>query len=243
MTNSPSPKSPAPNRYNLLAVLGVFGLAVIGVAFLVLAVVLLVRGPGTNSPASASATPLADVATQMVFIPTTTESPTHGHARPHRSALGHRAGRHRHASRRPPRADVSITKPANVRTGPGLDYQLIAGINTGETAPAIGRDSSATGLPSVLPAARRRRLGIEPGIHARRQYQRLARHRSRAAAAAAAGRHGRSAHQPAAAPPPAGPPTRRRFPARAASSRPPMPPSALKTMWSRPTPTSGSTSR
>lgn len=75
MTNSPSPKPPAPNRYNLLAVLGVFGLAVVGVGFLVLAVVLLVRGGGTNSQAVASPTRLAIVSTQVVLIPTTTQSP------------------------------------------------------------------------------------------------------------------------------------------------------------------------
>src|SRR5689334_1509721 len=75
MTNSPAPIPPAPNRNNLLTVVGVFGLAVIGVAFLVLAVVLLVRGGGTNSPAVASPTRLANISTQVVVIPTTTQSP------------------------------------------------------------------------------------------------------------------------------------------------------------------------
>ena len=41
MTNPLPPTPASPNRYNLLAVLGVFVLAVIGVGFLVLAVVLL----------------------------------------------------------------------------------------------------------------------------------------------------------------------------------------------------------
>src|SRR5712692_8814300 len=70
MTNTPSP-----NRYNLMAVLGVFALALIGVAFLVLAVVLLVRGTGGTASGAASPTRAAIAVTQLVLIPTTTQSP------------------------------------------------------------------------------------------------------------------------------------------------------------------------
>src|SRR5258708_5972076 len=59
MTNPPPPPPAAPNRFNLLAVLGVFVLAVIGVGFLVLGVVLLTRGPGLTAGAAPSPAPPA----------------------------------------------------------------------------------------------------------------------------------------------------------------------------------------
>jgi Bacterial SH3 domain len=144
MTNSPAPTPPAPNRYNLLAVLGVFGLAVIGVALLVVAVVLLVRGPGTTSTASASPTRFAIVSTQVVLIPTTTQSPPTATAVPTEAPSATVPA----PSATPPVTPtaalvIKIVKPANVRTGPGLSYPTIGGINTGGTAPLLGRDSSA----------------------------------------------------------------------------------------------------
>jgi hypothetical protein len=144
MTNSPTPTPPAPNRYNLLAVLGVFGLAVIGVALLVLAVVLLVRGGGTNSPGVASPTRLAIVSTQVVLIPTTTQSPPTATAVPTEAPSATVPAPSATAPVTPTAALViKIVKPANVRTGPGLNYPTIGGINTGGTAPLLGRDSSA----------------------------------------------------------------------------------------------------
>src|SRR5258706_14735870 len=65
---------PSPNRYNPLAVVGVFALALIGVAFLVLAVVLLVRGTG-GAASAASPTRPAIAVTQVALVPTTTQSP------------------------------------------------------------------------------------------------------------------------------------------------------------------------
>ncbi len=135
--------APSPNRYNLLAVLGVFALAVVGVGFLVLAVVLLVRGPGVAAVAAASSTRPV-IATQVVFIPTTTQSPPT--AKPTPTEV---------PSATPPPASatsaasataaplVKMVRPANVRSGPGLTYPTIGGINTGDTAPVLGRDSSA----------------------------------------------------------------------------------------------------
>jgi hypothetical protein len=144
MTNSPSPTPPAPNRYNLMAMLGVFGLAVIGVAFLVLAVVLLVRGPGTNSPAVSSPTRLAIVSTQVVLIPTTTQSPPTATPAPTEAPSATAPAPSDTPAITPTSAlVVKIVKPANVRTGPGLTYPTIGGINTGGTAPVIGRDSSS----------------------------------------------------------------------------------------------------
>ena len=144
MTNPLPPTPAAPNRYNLLAVLGVFVLAVIGVGFLVLAVVLLTRGPGLATSAVPSPTRLAVVSTQVVLIPTTTQSPPT--ATP--------AATEAPSATVPPASDtpaasptaaalITIARPANVRTGPGLTYATIGGINVGETAPVIGRDSTS----------------------------------------------------------------------------------------------------
>jgi hypothetical protein len=144
MTNSPFS-----NRNNLLIVLGVFVLALIGVGFLVLAVFLLVRGPGSVASQSASQTLPAVVATQVVFVPTTTEIPPTDTLEPTVAPT----------PTTPPPAPsntpvvtataavtsnvVTVVSPANVRSGPGLTYPVIAGLNTGQTAPVVGRDSSA----------------------------------------------------------------------------------------------------
>lgn len=138
MTNTPSS-----NRYSVMAVLGVFVLALIGVGFLVLAVALLVKGTG-GTASSANPTHAAIVATQVVLIPTTTQSPPTATTPPTQAST----------ATAPPASDtpaasatsalaVKITRPANVRTGPGLTYPPVGGLNTGDTAPVIGRDSSA----------------------------------------------------------------------------------------------------
>lgn len=138
MTNAPSF-----NRSKLLAVLGVFVLALVGVGFLILAVFLLVRGPGT---ASAIASPTRRV-TQVVLIPTTTQSPPTATLEPTvvstPTALPTASNTPAASATTTVTAVIKIAKPANVRTGPGLTYPPVGGLNIGDTAPVIGRDSSA----------------------------------------------------------------------------------------------------
>ena len=143
MTNPPPPPA-SPRPYNLLAVIGVFALAVIGVGFLVLGVVLLTRGPGLAASAPPSPTRLVVVSTQVVLIPTTTQSPPTATPAPTEapSATVPPASATPDASATSA-ALITIAKPANVRTGPGLTYGTIGGINVGETAPVIGRDSTS----------------------------------------------------------------------------------------------------
>jgi hypothetical protein len=139
MTNTPSP-----NRYNPLAVVGVFALALIGVAFLVLAVVLLVRGTGGTASAAASQTRPAIAVTQVVLVPTTTQGPpTATQAPTEVPTTSAPAASDTPAASPTAAALIKITKPANVRTGPGLTYPPVGGLNSGDTAPAAGRDSSA----------------------------------------------------------------------------------------------------
>ncbi len=145
MTNAPSS-----NRITLMAVLGVFALALIGVGFLVLAVFLLVRGPGGGASPAASATQLA-AATQVVLVPTTTQSPPTATIPPTVAATPTTPPATATPTASGPTATatanaaqvVKAIAPANVRSGPGTTYPIVGGMNTGDTAPVVGRDSSA----------------------------------------------------------------------------------------------------
>ena len=144
MTNPPPPPPAAPNRTNPLAVIGVFVLAVIGVGFLVLGVVLLTRGPGLTASAAPSPTRLAVVSTQLVLIPTTTQSPPTVTPAPTEAPSATEPSASTTPAASPTSAAlITMARPANVRTGPGLTYGTIGGINVGDTAPVIGRDSTA----------------------------------------------------------------------------------------------------
>jgi hypothetical protein len=136
--------SPASNRYRVLGVLGVFTLALVGVGLLVLAVFLLVRGPGISA-ASASPTRISVAATQAVFVPTTTQGPPTATLAPTEASTptAPPAPSDTPAVSATTARVVTIGKPANVRTGPGLTYLVIGGLNPGQTAPVVGRDSSA----------------------------------------------------------------------------------------------------
>jgi SH3 domain-containing protein len=130
-----TPSSPA--RFPWIAVIGVAALALVGITLLVLALSNFARGAG-NAPA-ATATPLA---TQLVLIPTTTSQPPTATLEPTATPTEAPSVTEGPAATETPAPLLTITKPANVRTGPGLDYPVVAGINTGETLPAIGRDGA-----------------------------------------------------------------------------------------------------
>ena len=50
---------------------------------------------------------------------------------------------------------INIILPANVRSGPGTNYPILGGLNTGETPTVVGRDSSSTwfAIASDLPGS------------------------------------------------------------------------------------------
>ncbi len=129
-------RSPRP-RFSWLSLIGIGALAAAGVVLLALALLNIVRGPGT-APA-ATATPLA---TQLVLIPTTTSQPPTATPEPTATPTEAPSPTEGPAATETPPPMLTITKPANVRSGPGTAYQVVAGINTGEKVPAIGRDSS-----------------------------------------------------------------------------------------------------
>jgi hypothetical protein len=120
-----------------LSLIGIGALAAAGIVLLALALFNIVRSPA-RAPA-ASATPLA---TQLVVIPSTTPQPPTNTPSPTATPTEAPSPTEGPAATETPPPMLTITKPANVRTGPGTSYPIVAGINTGERVPAIGRDSA-----------------------------------------------------------------------------------------------------
>jgi hypothetical protein len=136
MTNS------SPARFPILPFAGLFLLAVVGVGLLALSIYSLTRAPaGADTPTVTLA------ATSIVSIPTTTPQPPTEppSATPEPSATS--APSDTPLPEGPPTtqalAVVRIAAPANVRSGPGLTYAILGGLNTGDTAPVSGRDASS----------------------------------------------------------------------------------------------------
>ena len=130
---------PSPARWPVLGLLGIGAFALVGVLLLGLALFNLIRRP--SAAPAASPTPLA---TQVVRIPTTTSSPPTATLAPTVEApTAAPSATEAPAATATPALLVHITRPANVRTGPGLTYPAVGGLNTGETATASGRDQSA----------------------------------------------------------------------------------------------------
>lgn len=121
-------------------VAGIFVLAVVGVGFLSLAIYTL-----TRPSAPAAATDLPTLAfTSVVAIPTTTPAPPTNTPEPTLAPT-------EPPTEAPPTEPAAtavvlrtnIVLPANVRSGPGLTYPILGGLNTGDVADLLGRDASA----------------------------------------------------------------------------------------------------
>jgi len=123
----------------MLAIVGMFALALAGVGLLALAVFsLLNEPPQTVAP---TVTAAATAGEQVVFVPTTTPAPPTATPEPTAEPT------EPPAATEPPSATpepqfVSVILPANVRSGPGTTYPTLGGLNTGDTAAVVGRDSS-----------------------------------------------------------------------------------------------------
>ncbi len=143
-----SPKTP------VLAIVGMFALALAGVGLLALALFSLL-----NEPAQTAAPTVTAAATvgEVVFVPTTTPAPATATLEPTTEP-----------TEVPPTTDapaattvapasqvINIIQPANVRSGPGTNYPILGGINTGETAAVVGRDGTGTwfAVSTDLPGA------------------------------------------------------------------------------------------
>jgi hypothetical protein len=133
----------SPARFSLLMALGLFLLAVVGVGLIVLAVVSLSR------PAAARPTPTVTLAVgdATVFIPTTTPLPPTAPPTATLEPTAEPPPTDTPAGEEPPPTEapavVRIVGPANVRSGPGLTYAVLGGLNSGDTAPVAGRDATS----------------------------------------------------------------------------------------------------
>jgi hypothetical protein len=161
----PSSAPPGGPQFSLAWILGAFGLAVAVVAVIAAIIVGAARlTAASRAPVlTATATPLA-LSTHVVFIPTTTPlppatdtpaaSPTPSSVPESQASATPAAGTEAAATATIPASGlVRATTGANVRNGPGLNYAVIAGMNEGDTAPALGRDSSGTWFAIALRGA------------------------------------------------------------------------------------------
>jgi uncharacterized protein YraI len=136
--------SPSRSGIPLGALIGIGVIAVVGLALLIIAL-MNVFGGGTPV-AQATAT---QAATRAVVIPTTTIAalPTDTNPPPPTETVAP-AATDTSAAPQPTAAPsgpiLTVFQPANVRSGPGINYTVIGGLQSGATAEAVGRDSSGT---------------------------------------------------------------------------------------------------
>lgn len=129
------------------ALLGIGVLSCVGLAMIGLAFANFLLNPGASDSPTQVANVTSGVAT-VVVIPTITpgavDNPTATPAAP--TATQATAATNTEAAAAPtatPKWQLQINLPANVRTGPGLTYPVIGGINPGEPNSLIGRDASS----------------------------------------------------------------------------------------------------
>jgi hypothetical protein len=140
---APPPRSSFP----LGAVIGIVVLALVGLAMLGFALISLLN-PGTPiAPTQPIAQGPTVAPTVPIVIPTATAPPpaTPTEAAPPTAAPTDTQAAPAAPTTAAPTAPVlTINVPANVRSGPGVNYTVIGGLNIGATAEVVGRDASAT---------------------------------------------------------------------------------------------------
>ncbi|MCC7360450.1 MAG: SH3 domain-containing protein [Anaerolineales bacterium] len=154
------PSAPPPSGGQPLGMLlAVFGLVLVGIVLLGLGIFAVMRltAPAQVGGVTATTT-TSSLPTQVVVIPTTTPQPTATDT-PQPTATATEApptatntapaatGTAGAAGSSTPAADdtvVTIIQGANVRGGPGTNYDVIGGIKAGDTAPVIGMNAART---------------------------------------------------------------------------------------------------
>lgn len=143
---------PADEKSPLLAIVGMFVLALAGVGLLALAIASLVSEAPQSVPPTVTA---AATNAEVIFVPTTTPAPPTATAEPTLAPTETAApdDASELAPTPAPTQTIEIILPANVRTGPGLDYDTVGGLNTGDRPTVIGRDAGGTWYAIDYPAA------------------------------------------------------------------------------------------
>lgn len=127
----------------MLAVVGMFVLALAGIGLLALALVSLLNEPPQTSVPTVTAA--ATSGEQVVFVPTTTPAPPTATLEPTLAATEPPAETEAPAATTPAVVQtINIILPANVRSGPGTTFPILGGLNTGEAATVVGRDTTST---------------------------------------------------------------------------------------------------
>lgn len=131
-----TPTQPSGRGRSWGAIIGIVVLGLVGFAMLAYAIFALTGSGGSASPTT---TQIAAVPTRAVLIPTITSAPP---TQP--PTVTPPTDTPPPAATQPPAGPVlNILQPANIRSGPGLNYPVIGGMQAGATADAIGRDASA----------------------------------------------------------------------------------------------------
>ncbi len=127
----------------MLAIVGMFALALAGVGLLALALFSLLNEPAqTTAPTVTAAA--TNTGEEVVFVPTTTPAPPTDTPAPTVAATEALPTTAAVPTTPAEPQFINIILPANVRSGPGTSFPTLGGLNTGDTAPVVGRDSSGT---------------------------------------------------------------------------------------------------
>ena len=140
MKNPDSETRPSAPRLPWGAIVGIVVLALVGVVMLTYSVIALLGAAGAPAPTQVALQPTQP----PVIIPTITQPPAPTPTPlPTDTAPPADAPAATDTPAQPAGPVLNIALPANVRSGPGLNYPVIGGLQAGTTAPAIGRDASA----------------------------------------------------------------------------------------------------
>lgn len=135
------PTSPAPAKFPVLAMVGMFVLALAGIGLLALALLSVLNEPAQTAPPTVTAA--ATSAGAVVFVPTTTPAPPTATAAPPTAAPTEApVNTEAPAAATTAPQTITIILPANVRAGPGTTYPILGGLNTGDRPTVVGRDGA-----------------------------------------------------------------------------------------------------
>ena len=139
MKNPDSETRPSAPRLPWGAIVGIVVLALVGVVMLTYSVIALLGAAGAPAPTQVALQPTQP----PVIIPTITQPPAPTPTPLPTDASPADAPAATDTPAQPAGPVLNIALPANVRSGPGLNYPVIGGLQAGTTASAIGRDASA----------------------------------------------------------------------------------------------------
>jgi hypothetical protein len=149
-TLPPAARPPSQPQLPLGVLLGLGALLLIGGVLIGgLVAVVVMRSPGQLVAAQPSVTPLP-LATQPVTIPTVTPAPTSTDT-PEPTATKDAATKAPEPTKTEAEATatevidfLTVDVGANVRSGPGVTYPVVANLAAGDTATVVGKDTSGT---------------------------------------------------------------------------------------------------